>query len=181
MSSTPFEEIWARIVEHAGETFYIKEGKHWFSWDNVPGNDNEKLIKLLRNKLDIDWVEYAKIRKFNDDRTIHIFKDENSAEIEIIDAENEKATLKISDGKTYDLKIKKNNGKPYIKESILIYKVKRNSFSHNRTNREISKNEFKKAYQMVPIEKPGVIRNKVQGYAYVWAVLHDQMISLGNW
>jgi len=39
-----------------------------------------------------------------------IFKDENSAEI-IIGGKNEQATLKISDGETYNLKVKKENGK----------------------------------------------------------------------
>jgi hypothetical protein len=79
-----------------------------FSWDNVPGNDNERLLRFLWDDLDIGWAENAEIRKSDDGKTICIFKDENSAEIIIVE-KKEKATLKISDGETYDLKVKKEN------------------------------------------------------------------------
>ena len=79
-----------------------------FSWDNVPGTDNERLLGFLRDDLDIGWAENAEIRKSDDGKTICIFKDENSAEIMIVE-KKEKATLKISDGKTHDLKVKKEN------------------------------------------------------------------------
>jgi ppGpp synthetase/RelA/SpoT-type nucleotidyltranferase len=90
-----------------------------FSWDDVPNDRSEELIRFpeilrfLRDE-DIDWAESAKICKSSDGKTICIFKDENSAEIMI--AEKNKATLKISGGRTYlkirkDLKVKKVNGK----------------------------------------------------------------------
>jgi hypothetical protein len=83
-----------------------------FSWDNVPEDDNESesLLKFLTDELDIDWAKGAEIRN-DDGKTIRIFKDENSAEI-IIDDKKEKATLKIRDAeKTYDLKVKMEDGK----------------------------------------------------------------------
>jgi hypothetical protein len=83
-----------------------------FSWDNVPGNDSERLLIFLLDDLDIDWAENAEIRKSDDGKIICIFKDENSAEI-MIDEEKEKATLKIGDGKIIDLKVKKENGKEF--------------------------------------------------------------------
>ncbi|MEA1866246.1 MAG: TIGR03986 family CRISPR-associated RAMP protein, partial [Euryarchaeota archaeon] len=43
-------------------------------------------------------------------KTVLVSKDENSAEI-VIDGKKEKATLKLSDGRTRDLKIKMENGK----------------------------------------------------------------------
>ena len=86
-----------------------------FSWDNVPGNDNEELLWFLRDDLDIDWAKNVAIRKSDDGKTIRIFKDENSAEIKI-DVKKEKATLKISDGRTYELKVKKEKGKLKIYE-----------------------------------------------------------------
>ena len=83
-----------------------KDDVYLFCWDNVPGKDNESLLRFLRHDLDMGWVENVEINK-SDDKTIHIFKDENSAEI-MIDEEKEKATLKIGN---YDLKVKKENGK----------------------------------------------------------------------
>ena len=81
-----------------------------FSWKNVPGKDNERLLRFLWDDLDIGWAENAEIRKFDDGKTIRIFKDENSVEI-ILDEKEEDATLKISGGETYGLKVKKEDGK----------------------------------------------------------------------
>lgn len=92
--------------------------KELFSWDNVPGADGERLIMFLRDDLDIDWAENAEIRKSFDGRIIHISKDKHSAEI-IIDEKNEKAILKISDGRTYDLNVKRENGKLNIYKNHL--------------------------------------------------------------
>jgi len=89
-----------------------------FSWDNVPGNDSERLLIFLLDDLNIDWAENAEIRKSNDGKIICIFKDENSAEI-MIDEENKKATLKIGDGKIIDLKVKKENGKLNIYREMI--------------------------------------------------------------
>ena len=88
-----------------------------FSWNNVPGNDDERLIMFL-NDLDISWVKNAEIRKSEDDRTICIIKDKNSAEIEL-DEKKEKVALKISDSRTYDLKVKKENGKLNIYQNLI--------------------------------------------------------------
>ena len=81
-----------------------------FSWDNVPGNDSKKLLEFLKDDLDIEWAENAKIFKSDDGKIIHIYKNKNSAKIMIYEKE-EKATIKISDGRTHDLKVKTENGK----------------------------------------------------------------------
>jgi len=81
--------------------------EHLFSWDNISGNDSERFLSYLSNYRNIRWAESAEIRKSADGKTIHIFKDENSAEV-TIDEKEEKAPLKIGDNKTpHDLKIKK--------------------------------------------------------------------------
>jgi hypothetical protein len=82
--------------------------KYLFSWDSVPGDDNDKLIKFLRNDCDIDWAKNEDISKPNEN-TILISAGEDSAEI-IMDEKKEKAILKISDGRTHDLKVKAENG-----------------------------------------------------------------------
>jgi hypothetical protein len=92
--------------------------RYLFSWDNVPGTDSERLLLFLREDLHIDWVENAETHKSDEGKTIRIAKDENSAEVEI-DENKEKAILKISDGRTYDLKVKKENGKLNIYEDLI--------------------------------------------------------------
>ena len=86
-----------------------EDDAYLFCWDNVPGNGNETLIRFLRDDLDMDWVENVEINKSEDSKTIFI-TNETSAEI-MIDEKKEKATLKIGN---YDLKVKKENGKPNI-------------------------------------------------------------------
>ena len=111
-----FEKRLATFLQ-AFERHKLRE-MYLFSWDNVPGNDSERLLIFLLDALDIDWAENAKIRKSDDGKIICIFKDENSAEI-MIDEEKEKATLKIGDGKIIDLKVKKENGKLNIYRELI--------------------------------------------------------------
>jgi len=61
------------------------------------------------------------------------------------------------------------------------YRIRNNYFYPSRTAYSISKKEFEKAYDKVPLEGPGKIAGIVRGPSYVWAVLHDQRISLGQW
>ena len=84
--------------------------EYLFSWDNVPGNDSKRLLRSLKDKLDIVWVKNAEISKSDDGKTIRISKDGNTAEI-IIDEKKEKVTLKTSDGKTCSLNVKKVDNK----------------------------------------------------------------------
>jgi len=89
--------------------------KNWylFCWDNVSENDSEdseKLRGFLRDDLGIEWAKNAKIGKSSDGMTITISTYKKSADI-MVDEKKEKATLKISDGITHDLKVKKEKGK----------------------------------------------------------------------
>lgn len=61
------------------------------------------------------------------------------------------------------------------------YEIKGDGFYPSRTNYRISKANFGKVYPMVPIDGPGKIRDIVRGPSYIWAVLHDQRISMGEW
>ncbi|MCK4731695.1 MAG: hypothetical protein KAT65_04475, partial [Methanophagales archaeon] len=87
------------FFEYFAEQICICKGKksankYLLSWDNVSGDDNEKLKRFLREYLDIDWVGNAEIHKSNGGRTIRIFNDENSVEIMRND-KGKKAILKI--------------------------------------------------------------------------------------
>ncbi|MCK4248032.1 MAG: hypothetical protein KAX04_05780, partial [Methanomicrobia archaeon] len=102
-------------ITDRGKEYKIPEFKmdgFLFSWDDAPGYYSERLLRFLREDCDIDWAENAEIRKSDDGKTVRIFKDENSAELMI--EKKEKAILKISDGRTYDLKVKEEDGKLYI-------------------------------------------------------------------
>jgi len=96
-------KILCGFIVHPEEIFYL------FSWENIPGDDSEELIEYLKEDLDIGWAEKANISKSDDGKTIRIFKDDKSAYIKI-DDKKEKATLKISNDRTYDLKVKKEKG-----------------------------------------------------------------------
>jgi len=89
-----------------------------FSWDRVPGNESNKLLNSLRYDLNIDWAGNGKILKTEDDQTIRIFNDKSSIEITL--ENKKKALLKTSDGRTYELLVKGDNGNRYI-YSPLIY------------------------------------------------------------
>jgi hypothetical protein len=106
------------------KVFGVTDTLYLFSWDNVPGNDNEKLQNFLKDDLDIDWAENAEIT--NDDMTISITNGVNSAKI-IMNEEKKKAILAIREDKTH-LRVVKQDGKLNIyknfltpKDRVLIY------------------------------------------------------------
>ena len=61
------------------------------------------------------------------------------------------------------------------------YKISGEVFYPSRTKQNISKSDFAKALQHVPINGPGDISNMVRGSAYIWAVLHDHRIRENDW
>jgi len=93
-----------------------------FTWNNVPGVDNENLKNFLRKEFGIDWTKDAKITKSDDCMIIHIFTDDHSAEI-IMDENEKKAILKIRDGETHNLKVKKEDDKLNIYFSSICKKL----------------------------------------------------------
>jgi len=54
----------------------LKE-EYLFSWDDIPENDNLKLIEFLMQNFDIDWVKAAKIEKIDNDKTIRVSTEKN--------------------------------------------------------------------------------------------------------
>ena len=66
-------------------------------------------------------------------------------------------------------------GKPFT------YDISGDSFYPSRTKYIISKSDFMKALELVPIEGPGKINSIVRGPAYVWAVLHDRRVRKQDW
>jgi len=67
------------------------------------------------------------------------------------------------------------NGLPFT------YNVQKGMVRPSRTEYQISKTDFEKAYTMVPIKGPGAISKIVRGPSYLWAILHDKRVSLNEW
>lgn len=94
--------------------FFIVEVdvNNMFSWDDVPGTDQERLTNYLRDEFGLDWAESADVYKSGDGKTINIVMGDNSAEI-VMDENRKKAAL-IVDGETSHLSVKKKEGKTVV-------------------------------------------------------------------
>ena len=61
------------------------------------------------------------------------------------------------------------------------YEINGNSLFPSRTEYNLPKTEFAKAYELVPINNPNIISKLVRGPSYIWAILHDERISKKEW
>lgn len=80
-----------------------------FSWDNVPGKENGKLIEYLEQKYGVDWVRTAKIEKI-DNNDIRITTEKNFLSLRL-NNENTKVTLTINKVATDEFIVKTENSK----------------------------------------------------------------------
>lgn len=94
-----------------------KDILYLFSWDDIPGNDNGRLIGFLKQNFSIDWVEKAKIEKINDIKTIRLTTEKNYLLLRLND-EKTMVNLKIDDGRADRFITKMENGKLNIYESL---------------------------------------------------------------
>ncbi|HET7392046.1 MAG TPA: hypothetical protein VFJ51_14605 [Nitrososphaeraceae archaeon] len=81
----------------AGE--YNKE--EVFIWKDVPGVDNSRLLNFLRQRFNLNWLDKADIKKFEDDNTIRIRYRSNSLSI-ILNDKKTSAELRINHKKVYE-------------------------------------------------------------------------------
>ncbi len=66
----------------------------------------------------------------------------------------------------------------YTKKNIAFrYKIINNYVVPDRTNYPLSKANFQKAAEFMPLEGPGQINNLVRGPSYVFAILSDKRIQ----
>jgi len=96
-----------------------EEKKQVFSWSKVPGNDDKKLRSFLKKKFDVGWVENAKIRKIDNGEIVSVFSGQNSIEIHL-SKNKDKATVKISDDRTYELEVEEEKGELNTYENKII-------------------------------------------------------------
>jgi len=102
------------------DTQLLKEKTYLFSWNKVPGNDSERLLRYLKENHNTVWAENAEICKTDGGKNIRVCKDENSAKI-TIDEKEEKATLEIGGKRPHHLKVKKENYGLNIHETFKKY------------------------------------------------------------
>lgn len=76
-----------------------------FSWNDVPGSDNDRLIEFLNQKHCITWVKIAKIEKMDEGRSIRISYAKNSISLSL-NNEKTKVNLIIDDGRTNEFIVK---------------------------------------------------------------------------
>lgn len=69
-----------------------------FSWDEIPGSADARLIEFLKQRFYIDWVKTAKIEKIDDGKTIKISTDKNYLSLTLDD---EKTHVTFNGEKTY--------------------------------------------------------------------------------
>lgn len=92
-----------------------------FSWKDVPGNDNERLIRFLLHKYNIEWVKTAKIEKtynnpdpfqWHEGQIIKLTNEKNFLSLRQDLKTNSKPIIKleIDDGRTDEFIMKNENG-----------------------------------------------------------------------
>lgn len=112
----------AEEYERAIKRLQMAREKYLFCWSkiprnvsmgDIPGDDSRKLRRFLVDDRGILWAENAEIIRSRNDKTISIRENGYSAEIKL-DRMEEKAVLKIRDGRSPDLKVEMENGEPNI-------------------------------------------------------------------
>ncbi len=84
--------------------------KYFFSWAEIPGNDNVKLIEFLKQNFCIDWLKIARIEKIDNNTVIRFSNEKNTLSIRI-NNEKTKAILTIDDVETDQFIAEKENDK----------------------------------------------------------------------
>ncbi len=103
--------------------------EYLFSWNDVPGADNGRLIEFLKQKFDINWVKTANIEKIDDDRTIRLTDEKKSLSLELNDAKTE-VSSKINDVRSSRFIAELENDKLKIYESYFKRDELKTLYSH---------------------------------------------------
>jgi len=94
-----------------------------FSWDNIPGKENERLINFLKQKFKIDWAKAAKFEKIDNGQTIRVSTEKHHLSLKLSD-EKKEVNLEIDGVRTYKFILKTRKEKQTGKETRKIYKNK---------------------------------------------------------
>jgi len=78
-----------------------------FSWENVPGNESNRLLNFLQDYHQINLVENANIIKDEERKIIRVFSDKYLIDIMLF---NESAQINLGNGGSANLVVKEENG-----------------------------------------------------------------------
>lgn len=93
-----------------------------FSWNEIPGNDNVRLIEFLNRHFAVEWIKTAEFEKIDGGRVINMSAGKNHLSLSLND-EKTKANLKIDGVRTYEFIVKttKNGGLHIYAKPIKIF------------------------------------------------------------
>ncbi|MCD4845265.1 MAG: hypothetical protein K8R25_12340 [Methanosarcinales archaeon] len=91
------------------------EDRYLFSWNEVPGNYNSRLVEFIEQRFYTDWVKAANIEKIDNGKTIKVYSKKNYLLLSLNDEETE-MDLKIDDGRIANFIVKAEKGKLNIYE-----------------------------------------------------------------
>ena len=125
------DKIARKIEELQRDILFKKMGdKYLFCWDDIPGNDNDKIREFLVKNFNVKWVKNAKIEKKDNNKTIklstgNIFKKSLSLALN-----DEKTTATLTINKMIDEFDIKDEEKLKVFEPELKYRF-REIFPHS--------------------------------------------------
>ncbi len=152
------------------------ERKCLFSWDEIPGSDNRRLIEFLKKNFGIDWVKTTKIEK-----TKLITKIENGRTVEFI-AETENGELNIYEKNTRKMIYKEDKkGSNYpigeeIKKWEYFQKIRDRPFAKKLDT--LHKNRFLRDYSYRVLKEANEVRNKIHDQSFGYALFSEQDLIL---
>lgn len=82
------------VVESTGRVTMSLCAGYLFCWDEIPGNDDGRLLEFLAKKFGFDWVKTAKIEKIDDCRIIKVSSEDNYLSLKLND-EKTKVNIEI--------------------------------------------------------------------------------------
>ncbi len=123
----------------------VNEEMYFFSWDEIPGNDNGRLIDFLTKNLGIELDRNTKIEKIDAGKTIKVSTEKNSLSLKL-NNDKSKVNLEI-DGRPYEFIAKAENGKLNIYKELDLKKVKEDAIceSEHRKVKECLKKDSPEA------------------------------------
>lgn len=136
-------------IEYISTNPEITDSNYLLNWDEIPGNDNGRLIEFLKRKSDNDWVDTARIEKTDDRNTIKVSSENNSIYLRL---NNNKTEVKIDKHKNAKLIAKQENGILNIYESSsLVDKFYNTIFPKKRSTIEIKGKIQPELYLTLPL------------------------------
>jgi uncharacterized protein YjbI with pentapeptide repeats len=93
------DDLFTNIILSDKTKKLIESKTFLFNWDEIPGNDNERLKSFLKQKFNVDWIKTAKIEKIDNEKTIRVSNEKNSLLLKL-NTEKTKLNIEIDGNRT---------------------------------------------------------------------------------